>query len=70
MCNNLWKDDIPDSPSHYLGVGAVVLNKKLDKILLGYEPRRKMWKVPTGLGNIHETIEMAVKWELLEETGI
>ena len=42
----------------------------MDKILLGYEPRRKMWKVPTGLADNGETIEMAVNWELLEETGI
>ena len=70
MVNNIRQDEIPEPPTHYLGVGAVVLNEKLDKILLGYEPRWKMWKVPTGLADKKETIKMAVIRELKEETGI
>ncbi|SFM93412.1 NUDIX hydrolase [Thermodesulforhabdus norvegica] len=59
----------PDRP--LIGVGAVVIRDK--KVLLvrrANEPSKGLWSIPGGLVRTGETLEEAVKREILEETGI
>ena len=59
----------PDRP--LVGVGAVVFSN--DNVLLvrrGREPAYGLWSLPGGLVKLGETLEAAVRRELLEETGL
>jgi len=63
------KRHYPDQP--LVGVGAVVF--KGDQVLLvrrGQEPARDSWSLPGGLVELGETLEAAIRRELLEETGL
>jgi mutator protein MutT len=59
----------PAQPS--VGVGAVVLDG--DSVLLvkrGHAPLKGEWSLPGGMVELGETLEAALKREVLEETGI
>jgi 8-oxo-dGTP diphosphatase len=59
----------PDQP--LVGVGAIVF--KGDEVLLvrrGKEPALGEWSLPGGAVEVGETLEEALRRELLEETGI
>ena len=59
----------PEAPM--VGVGAVVL--KGDMVLLvrrGKEPAYGEWSLPGGLVELGETLEEALRREILEETGV
>ncbi len=61
--------EFPDRP--LVGVGAVIV--KEDKILLikrAYEPNRGLWSIPGGLVRLGESLEVALKREVKEETGV
>ena len=56
---------------HFMGVGGVVIHE--DKVLLvklTYGPAKGMWLIPGGLVDRGETLQEAVKREILEETGV
>jgi 8-oxo-dGTP pyrophosphatase MutT (NUDIX family) len=81
MC--LWTDEtiadrLPAYAGHYLGVGGILVNDKLE-VLLIQEKRRvgeaigaveKPWKFPGGFVDHGETVRQGVEREVLEETGI
>jgi mutator protein MutT len=53
------------------GVAAIIIHE--EKVLLverGKEPSKGKWGLPGGLVEVGETIEEAIKREVLEETGI
>ena len=53
------------------GVAGLILHEK--KVLLtirGKEPSKGMWGIPGGVVEVGETLEDAVKREVLEETGL
>lgn len=59
----------PDRP--LVGVGAVIFRD--DAVLLvqrGREPAYGFWSLPGGLVEVGETLEAAVRREVLEETGL
>ncbi|MEJ5366482.1 MAG: NUDIX hydrolase [Desulfosoma sp.] len=59
----------PDRP--LVGVGAVVFRN--DEVLLvqrGREPAYGLWSLPGGLVKVGESLEAAVRREVLEETGV
>jgi ADP-ribose pyrophosphatase YjhB (NUDIX family) len=61
--------EYPDSP--IAGVGAVIVHE--GKVLLiqrAQEPLRGEWSLPGGALELGETIEEAVRREVLEETGL
>ncbi|RCK21717.1 NUDIX hydrolase [Thalassospira lucentensis] len=58
-------------PRPIIGVGAVVWHD--DQVLLikrGKEPNIGSWSLPGGAQELGETLEQAVRREILEETGI
>ena len=59
-------------PKHPLiGVGALILNR--DRILMaqrGKEPLKGWWSLPGGLVETGESLDAAVRREVLEETGL
>eukprot|EP00347_Sterkiella_histriomuscorum_P011642 403371670 len=67
------KSRLPCYSTHNLGASGLVFNKNRDKILFikenlpGFD---KLWKFPGGLVDAGETIQIASKREVLEETGI
>lgn len=63
---------IPDYATHYVGVGAVVINDR-EEILVVLEKYRDQggrWKIPGGLVDAGEDIGTAAERETLEETGV
>ena len=50
--------------------GAVVRNGKVLYVQRNYEPHKGTWTLPGGYVNHAETLDEAVKRELLEETGL
>ena len=72
----MWlKDDIeskiPEFATHHVGVGAMVINSRND-ILCVREIRNnyRPWKIPGGLAELGEQIDIAAIREVKEETGI
>jgi len=68
------ENKIPDYAHHYVGVGAIIINKKCE-ILLIKEKRRnesksKTWKFVTGLVNEGESFKDATLREVKEEIGL
>jgi len=66
---------LPEYPHHQLGVGGMVLNR--DGEVLCIQEKRGMtagmtdfWKLPGGLVDHGEDLQLAVVREVLEETGI
>jgi ADP-ribose pyrophosphatase YjhB (NUDIX family) len=54
-----------------VGVGALILNR--DRILMaqrGKEPLKGWWSLPGGLVETGESLDAAVRREVLEETGL
>jgi 8-oxo-dGTP diphosphatase len=63
------KRDYPPSP--IVGVGAVI--QDAGRVLLvrrGKEPARGIWTFPGGAVELGEPVEVAVRREVLEETGL
>lgn len=59
----------PDRP--LVGVGAVVFaDGKVLLVRRGREPAYGLWSLPGGLVKLGETLEAAVRREVLEETGL
>ena len=61
--------EYPDRP--IVGVGGVIVEE--GKVLLirrKYEPLKGHWSLPGGMVEIGETLEGALRRELLEETGL
>jgi ADP-ribose pyrophosphatase YjhB (NUDIX family) len=66
---SLAQREFPDAP--IVGVGAVVLDG--NQVLLvrrGQEPMKGEWSIPGGVLDLGETLESAVRREVLEETGL
>ena len=65
---------LPNYATHYFGVGGLIINQE-GKILLVKEKNnfaklKGIWKIPTGLAEKGETIQIAVLREIKEETGL
>lgn len=62
---------IPTYATHQVGVGAVVINAK-NEILCVREKRNnyRKWKMPGGLAELGEDLDLAAIREVYEETGI
>ncbi|XP_076170058.1 uncharacterized protein LOC143148063 isoform X3 [Ptiloglossa arizonensis] len=67
------KCNVPHYAHTNLGVGAFVYNEKTDELLVikeKYINKAPFWKLPGGFVEPGEDLEIAVKREVLEETGI
>merc|ERR550539_129451 len=67
-------NQLPVSPAHAIGVGAVVINSKRQILMVqentGPSAKYKIWKLPGGLVDANELLSEAVVRELKEETGV
>ncbi len=67
-------NNLPKYATHYLGVGALIINSNGNILLVKEKNTLKqlqdMWKIPTGLSEKGETIQQAVVREVKEETGL
>ncbi len=61
---------VPTSPTHTLGVGAVVINDKNEILVIKERVSTHGFKLPGGHIDLGEKISDAVKREVLEETGV
>ena len=63
------KREYPDRP--YVGVGVIVFrNHEVLLIQRNKEPNKGQWSIPGGRQMLGETVAVAAKRELLEETGV
>jgi ADP-ribose pyrophosphatase YjhB (NUDIX family) len=54
-----------------IGAGAVVLaHERVLLVQLGYGPHTQAWAIPGGYVEPGETIDVAIRREILEETGV
>jgi ADP-ribose pyrophosphatase YjhB (NUDIX family) len=68
------ENKLPANASHQVGIGCIVINEE-GKILVVQErtgPLRGtgVWKMPTGLTDPHEDLDIAARREVFEETGV
>jgi len=61
---------VPTSPTHTLGVGAIVINDKNEVLVIKERVSTHGFKLPGGHIDLAEKISDAVKREVLEETGV
>lgn len=55
---------------HFIGVGGVIFhNARVLLVKLTYGPAKGKWLIPGGLVDPGETLQEAIKREILEETG-
>lgn len=55
---------------HFIGVGGVIFhNARVLLVKLTYGPAKGLWLIPGGLVDPGETLQEAIKREILEETG-
>ncbi len=67
--NGVTRREFPDVP--IVGVGAVILDEnRVLLVLRGREPMKGEWSIPGGALELGETLEAAVRREVLEETGL
>lgn len=73
---SIWLQDnienkIPEYATHQVGVGAMVVNSK-QQILCVRELKRnyRPWKIPGGLAELGENLDVAAIREVKEETGV
>ena len=75
MLTNWLTDEenkLPNNASHQVGIGCVAFNEE-GKILAVQERTggfQGIWKLPTGLVNSREDLNIACQREVMEETGI
>jgi ADP-ribose pyrophosphatase YjhB (NUDIX family) len=63
------KREYPDAP--IAGVGAVIVrDKQVLLIRRAHEPLKGEWSLPGGAVELGETLEAAIRREVLEETGL
>ncbi|KAK9827662.1 hypothetical protein WJX81_004616 [Elliptochloris bilobata] len=77
MCTHWLSLDVnklPANASHQVGIGAFVLNKRREVLVVqeknGPLRGQSVWKMPTGLVNAGEDVSEAAEREVLEETGV
>ncbi|MFY4820984.1 NUDIX hydrolase, partial [Aliarcobacter butzleri] len=61
---------VPTLANHTLGVGAVVINKKNEILLIKEQIRNEYYKLPGGHIDDAEMITTALSREVFEETGV
>lgn len=61
---------IPTSPTHTIGVGAVVINENNEILVIKERVSHMGFKLPGGHIDLGEKISDAVQREVLEETGV
>ena len=61
---------VPTLANHTLGVGAVVINKKNEILLIKEKIRNEYYKLPGGHIDDAEMISTALSREVFEETGV
>jgi len=63
---------IPSPPTHFIGVGGVVVNDKEEILVVKekYGPATQLWKLPGGQVDSGEDVATAAVREVKEETGI
>lgn len=61
---------VPTSPTHTLGVGAVVINEENEILVIKERVSHIGFKLPGGHIDLGEKISTAVQREVLEETGV
>jgi 8-oxo-dGTP diphosphatase len=61
---------VPTSPTHTLGVGAVVINDNNEVLVIKERVSYNGYKLPGGHIDLAEKISDAVQREVLEETGV
>jgi 8-oxo-dGTP diphosphatase len=61
--------EFPDRP--FVGVGGVVIHRNRALLIRrGGEPLKGEWSIPGGLIEVGESLEAALRRELMEETGL
>jgi mutator protein MutT len=67
------KDDRRYPKRPIIGVGAIIFDRTLERVLLierGKEPLKGFWSLPGGVLETGEYLEEAVRREVREETGL
>lgn len=61
---------VPNSPTHTLGVGAIIINDNNEILVIKERVSNIGYKLPGGHIDLGEKISEAVQREVLEETGV